>query len=73
MRTRAFRRHQSNRLFQKALSIFKNRYSDIENVIDYARKEKDNLQSCSCWMCGSPRKHFKKKTIQELKAEEIIY
>jgi len=25
---------------------------------------------CSCFMCGNPRKHFKLKTIQELKAEE---
>jgi hypothetical protein len=35
-----------------------------ENPAKYA----DHLASCSCWMCGNPRKYFGLKTIQELKA-----
>ena len=29
----------------------------------------DNLAACSCYMCGNPRKWFKKKTVQELKSD----
>lgn len=25
----------------------------------------NHLASCSCFMCGNPRKHFKEKTLQE--------
>lgn len=31
---------------------------------------RDTGQPCSCWMCGNPRKHFSKLTIQEIKALE---
>lgn len=27
---------------------------------------------CSCFMCGNPRKHFNKQTIQELRAQQDI-
>jgi len=32
----------------------------------------DNMKFCSCLMCGNPRKHFKKKTLQELKADAPV-
>lgn len=36
-----------------------------ENPEKYA----DHLASCSCWMCGNPRKYFGLKTMQELRAD----
>lgn len=38
----------------------------IAHQMRYAR------QSCSCPMCGNPRKHFHKRTRQELIAEESM-
>lgn len=25
--------------------------------------------NCSCWMCGNPRRHFGKETVQEMKSK----
>lgn len=25
---------------------------------------------CSCWMCGNPRKHFKSRSLDELRQEQ---
>lgn len=32
---------------------------------DYARRHADNRKSCSCYMCGNPRKYWKELTLQE--------
>jgi hypothetical protein len=29
----------------------------------------NHLASCSCWMCGNPRKYWGEKTMQEIKAD----
>lgn len=29
----------------------------------------NNISACSCYMCGNPRKWWKEKTFQEIKAE----
>ena len=72
MRGKAFRRHQNNRMFQRAYRIFTRRNEDSfhteKEVVEQARFHRDILQACSCYMCGNPRKHFEEITLQEKKA-----
>lgn len=76
-RGRAFRRHHAGRLLARARQItrlnFVERASpdDRERQCDaMARRIRDHLAGCSCWMCGNPRRHFGDKTIQERRAAE---
>lgn len=52
---RAKRRHHLNRMKRKA-KLFGDGYAKLYN----------HLASCSCYMCGNPRKHFKKYSIGEI-------
>ena len=36
-------------------------------------KHADHLASCSCLMCGNPRKWMKEKTIQEQKNDRLFF
>lgn len=38
---------------------------------EWANKNAEHLKSCSCYMCGNPRKYFKKRTIQEKRLMQI--
>jgi hypothetical protein len=58
---RAERRHQKQRMKQRARRI----YPDCPR----AERAADNLTLCSGRCCGNPRKWFKEKTRQELKDE----
>lgn len=53
---RGERRHQAERLKAKRL-----KYSSVGFVMAETPKP------CSCYMCGNPRKWFKKQTMQEQK------
>jgi len=57
---RAKRRAQLARYKQRARRI----YPWCENPAKYA----NHLASCSCWMCGNPRKYLGERTLQEMKA-----
>ena len=61
MRSRAWRRHHSFRMKEKAKKVF---YWHPK-AIYYA----DNLKPCSCYMCGNPRKYWDEKTFQEYVAD----
>jgi hypothetical protein len=70
MSKRAERRHHSRRMKAKAKRIYwqsplAEYFGDPSPMI----KTADYLQSCSCPMCGNPRKWFQEKTIQELKSD----
>lgn len=54
MRSRAIRRKEVQKKKKKAAS-FGDSYKKLYN----------HLASCSCFMCGNPRKWFKEKTIKE--------
>jgi hypothetical protein len=58
---RAERRHQKQRMKQRARRIYS----------DWSRAEcaADNLTLCSGPCCGNPRKWFKEKTRQELRED----
>ena len=71
---RSIRRHHKVRLRRKAKKIAKlfslsTSKEDVEKFADnHAKHNADNLASCSCSMCGNPRRHAKGKdklTIQE--------
>lgn len=67
---RAERRHHTERVKQK--------YYRMERLHPYWRtpdpasagKFANHGCTCSCWMCGNPRRHFKERTVQELKAAQ---
>jgi hypothetical protein len=58
---RAVRRHHLNRMKAKAIKVY--HWNSPERAIKMA----DRLCSCSCSMCGNPRKWFEYKTRQEMK------
>lgn len=70
MSKRAERRHHLRRMKTKAERIYwqsplAKYFGDSSPMI----KTANHLKSCSCYMCGNPRKWFKEKTIQELKSD----
>lgn len=60
-RTRAWRRHQRNRIRNKRLRQIRawwiRRYEDISEK--FLGKMIDTPNPCTCWMCENPRKHGK--------------
>ena len=69
MRGLAFRRHQKERMINKALRLLKSHWSfqddSIEMLAIWSKFKGDNFSTCSCWQCGNPRKHLGEITIQE--------
>ena len=53
----AWRRHHLQKKKRRARAIYKN----CSNPEKYA----NNMKSCSCFLCGNPRKHFGEMTVQE--------
>lgn len=39
------------------------------DIPEWANKNYNHLASCSCVMCGNPRKYFHSRTLQERKAD----
>ena len=63
---RALRRHHRQRMIRRALrsSVL---YGEEDQEIQRERvlRWHNNLAKCSCWMCGNPRKHEGRLTVQE--------
>lgn len=66
MKKRSLRRHHLQRMKKKAKKVYW--FNEPEKAITLA----DHLASCSCHMCGNPRKFFKEKTLQEKKFDESL-
>jgi len=68
-RTRAWRRHQLRRMKAKAFRKFWKenwqRGLDRSVVLEWAKRSANHLASCSCAVCGNPRRHFKELTMAE--------
>jgi len=69
-RNRSWRRHQKQRVKDKAFHVLKDvwdysNYMSDEEMKESAAKIADNLKLCSKSCCGNPRKHFNELTIQE--------
>lgn len=73
MRTRAFRRHQTQRHMQRRLKEDCNQHYEDLGCLCWSdpaamARFKEQPKHCSCWMCCNPRRSFKTKealTIQE--------
>jgi hypothetical protein len=69
--SRAIRRHHRERLKKRTRKILSNEiFAFIRNDLDRRVNVRwNNMQMCSCPMCGNPRRwDHKDKTLQELKA-----
>lgn len=58
---RALRRHHKNRMKSKAKKVY--HWLTEKQAI----KAADHLKTCSCYMCGNPRKYKEGPTMQELR------
>lgn len=70
---RAERRAQKERMLRKALKKAEMFYAsdDFEEWKKrWAVRHADNLASCSCHMCGNPRRIWNEPTIQEKKISQ---
>ncbi len=43
-----------------------------EHIRAHCKLSVDNRATCSCYMCGNPRRHWNEVTIQEKKANELM-
>ena len=69
---RSMRRHQRLRMLAKALRSLKFSEMNESERIHWALRQLDQLKSCSCWMCGNPRKFEGEQTIQERRRLEAM-
>ena len=60
----AQRRHDRFRMRKRAGDVMKD-WGTSKKFVPYMA---DNMQLCSCYMCGNPRKHFGELTVQERRA-----
>ncbi len=66
---RALRRHHRRRMIMRALKSFSISHIDEEYRLQWALRRYDNLQECSCHMCGHRRK-WNGLTFQELRMHQ---
>jgi hypothetical protein len=41
-----------------------------ELILKWERRHRNTSKTCSCMMCGNPRKFYNQKTIQEIRFEQ---
>jgi hypothetical protein len=84
MRTRGWRRFQKERIRNKARKVGGLHWSDHfnysiskkererhkEEFVKYYIYRANDLKSCSCYMCGNPRRYWKDMTLQEKRQNE---
>lgn len=67
--SRERRIRDKQRMKAKAIASYKsNGYSDPFRAVKHA----DYMAVCSCDMCGNPRRHFGKRTLQERRVIESM-
>ncbi|QDV38599.1 hypothetical protein [Tautonia plasticadhaerens] len=69
-RGRAARRHQRSRMIERARRCLKFTGIPDPDREAFALRNHDHLASCSCWMCGNPRRHLGEPTIQERRGDD---
>ncbi len=74
MRTRDFRRHNSEKFRRHCRKLIKKTLSvsseNLANNKKFVGKLFRNRKICSCFMCGNPRKYFNEKTVKERRQEQ---
>lgn len=73
-RSLAFRRHQSQLKKSKV-----SRYMSAADSVMFGKSHHTFIgqlattpKRCSCHICGNPRKHWKQKSMQELRADAML-
>ena len=67
---RANRRHHRHRLWCNRRFHWGRDLAGADENSKSRGKAVDTPTPCSCWMCGNPRRHFGKKTLQELRQDK---
>ena len=73
---RALRRKFKQRKIERAKKVAHRLFPGLHDPLweeEWALRHADNLKSCSCWMCGNPRKTLHQETLQEKKFKESIW
>lgn len=76
MSNRAIRRHHRERLKKRTRKILASNYFSKyfpywhNNLEFHVNVRWNNMQICSCHMCGNPRKYYNDLTFQELKEND---
>lgn len=54
----------------RRIKYYLGEHNDPEWVENYTRRLRQTGKSCSCVMCGNPRKWYRVKTLQERREDE---
>ena len=72
LRDRSFTRNTNRKAKSRTKKIMKEAWLEPDewaNPKNIGRWASVHTRKCSCYMCGNPRKHFNKLTMQERKAQ----
>jgi hypothetical protein len=70
MRSRAFRRHQEQRIKRRVAGYYGGYARENPRAIGQLARTRT---PCSCWMCGNARRYFKEPTLQEQRTAPPLY
>ncbi|MDQ3749380.1 MAG: hypothetical protein M3367_10275 [Acidobacteriota bacterium] len=74
MKTREIRRHNAEKFKRRCQKRLRNGFTadskGLANDPKFVGKLARTRQSCSCFMCGNPRKYFNEKTVGERRQEQ---
>lgn len=68
MRNQQYRRNERQKALNRVLEWTSRRsygWGHSSDLLVHSKKRSVNPASCSCWMCGNPRKYFGAVTRQE--------
>ena len=74
MRWKAFRYMRYTWIWYEPGMIMRRMTQDAADKECWSRAKRyaDNLHMCSCPMCGNPRRHFRRRTFQELRQKLLV-
>lgn len=67
MNSRSVSRHNKARMKKRARAVLSRWHPSLDPAI--VGSFADNLQKCSCVMCGNPRRFYGKKTREEMRSD----
>lgn len=68
---RALRRHHRARMIGRARVVVESWVIPEDDPGRMAARIHDHLKSCSCWMCGNPRRYCGERTLQEIRTAAL--
>lgn len=67
MRDRAYRRSQDARIKRRVRRYYGGVHADVPRRLGHIARSR---KTCSCWMCGNPRRRRGERTLQERRAAQ---